>query len=153
VISPGEPFHLRDEPPAEWLQNWYLVRETGIVLSGPPAAAVVPPIAWSEFVAATSAYAASIAARPLDALGPGAVAYAVLTMCRAAMTVRTGRPASKHEAARWARNALPEAADAIDVALACRLSGGIEGFQDAASRAGAATTIAGLAALIGQGSA
>ena len=29
VISPGEPFHLRDERVVEWLQNWYLIRETG----------------------------------------------------------------------------------------------------------------------------
>ena len=41
VISPGEPFQLRDDRVAEWVQNWYLVRETGRALDGPPPAAVV----------------------------------------------------------------------------------------------------------------
>src|SRR5664279_3633022 len=43
VISPGEPFHVRDERVAEWLQNWYLVREAGTCLYGADAAAIVPP--------------------------------------------------------------------------------------------------------------
>ena len=35
VISPGEPFHLRDERAVAWLQNSHLVRETGGTLYGP----------------------------------------------------------------------------------------------------------------------
>jgi predicted nucleotidyltransferase len=35
VISPGEPFHLK---PAgkDWVLNWYVVREAGVTLYGPP---------------------------------------------------------------------------------------------------------------------
>ena len=34
-ISPGEPFHMR-ESSKEWLSNWYLLRERGVTLFGPP---------------------------------------------------------------------------------------------------------------------
>jgi predicted nucleotidyltransferase len=45
VISPGEPFHIRKEGAGEeWLQNWYLIREIGVALFGPPAATIIPPI-------------------------------------------------------------------------------------------------------------
>src|SRR5579859_6978441 len=67
VVSPGEPFHLRPERVAEWLQNWYLVRETGVTLYGPPPDAVVPPVAWTEFVAAAVRYAASVSFRDFGA--------------------------------------------------------------------------------------
>lgn len=108
VISPGEPFHLRDDHVAEWLQNWYLVRETGVTLYGPPAAAVVPPVAWTEFVAAAVRYADQISGRSLGEAGPGSVAYSVLTMCRAQMTVRTQTHGSKQEGAAWVREQMLE---------------------------------------------
>ena len=43
VISPGEPFHIRDGIEL-WLQNFYLVRETGMTLTGPMPSATVPEI-------------------------------------------------------------------------------------------------------------
>jgi predicted nucleotidyltransferase len=70
VISPGEPFHLRDDRVVEWLQNWYLIRETGVVLFGPPAASLVPPISMAEFVAAAARYADQISTTPLPAPAP-----------------------------------------------------------------------------------
>ncbi len=60
VISPGEPFHLRDDRVVEWLQNWYLIREAGRTLFGPPAGTLVPPISMAEFVAAAARYADQI---------------------------------------------------------------------------------------------
>jgi hypothetical protein len=137
VISPGEPFHLRDERVVEWLQNLYLVRETGVTLYGPGAAAVVPPIAWTEFVAAAARYADEVRHRSFDDASPGALAYAVLTMCRALRTVRTQTHGSKQEAAAWARERLPEWAWLIDIALRCRLSRGASGLADEQSRAAA----------------
>lgn len=137
VISPGEPFHLREERLVEWLQNWYLVRETGVALHGPDAAAVIPPITWTEFVAATVRYAVEISRRSFDGATPGSLAYAVLTMCRAFRTVHTQTHGSKQEAAAWTRERMPEWAWLIDALLRCRLSGGRSGFDDGETRAAA----------------
>ncbi len=107
VISPGEPFHLREEPPAAWIQNWYLVQETGVVLFGPPAESLIPPVAWPEFVAASVRYAGEIASKRLEDFSPGYLAYSVLTVCRAQRTVEAGTHGSKQEAAAWARERDP----------------------------------------------
>jgi predicted nucleotidyltransferase len=137
VVSPGEPFHLRDERMVEWLQNWYLVRGTGVALYGPDAAAVVPPIAWTEFVAAAARYADEVRHRSFDDASPGALAYAVLTMCRALRTVRAQAHGSKQEAAAWTRDQMPEWAWLIEIALLCRLLRGATGLADEQSRAAA----------------
>ena len=150
VISPGEPFHLRDDRVVEWLQNWYLVRETGVVLFGPPAASLVPPITMSEFVAAAARYADQISHQSLVEATAGARAYAVLTICRALRTVETGTHGSKQEGADWARERMPEWGWLIDAALRCRLSGGAIGFDDERSRAGADEFIELVAARIDQ---
>jgi predicted nucleotidyltransferase len=142
VISPGEPFHVREELAAEWLQNWYLVRETGVCLHGAEAAAVVPPIAWPEYVAATVRYADEVRNRSRVDAGPRDIAYAILTMCRAFRTVRTHAQSSKQEGVAWARDRIPEWAWLIDAAIECRLSRGTVGFKDEPSRATAERFIA-----------
>ena len=148
VISPGEPFHLRDEPVAEWVQNWYLVRETGVVRYGPPAAELIPPVAWSEFAAAAVRYAGQISSQRLDDASPGALAYNVLTLSRALMTVQTQAHVSKQEAATWTRRRMPEWAWVIDMALRGRRSRGTVGFDDPESRAAAVEFIRLVAARI-----
>jgi predicted nucleotidyltransferase len=145
VISPGEPFHVRDERVAEWLQNWYLVRENGICLYGAEAAAVVPAITWTEFSAATVRYAYELRNRSRVGASGGVFAYTILTMCRALRTVRTQTHGSKQEAAAWTRERMPEWAWLIDSALQCRLSRGTIGLDDEGSRAAAETFIAVLA--------
>jgi predicted nucleotidyltransferase len=137
VISPGEPFHVRDDPAAEWVQNWYLVRTTGIALHGPSAEAGVPHVSWPEFAAAATQYSTQLAGRSLRDASPGSVAYAVLTMSRAVMTVRTQTPASKQEGAAWTRRAFPHWAWLVDAALRCRLTRGTVGFADPKTRAAA----------------
>ena len=137
VISPGEPFHLRDEPAADWVQNWYAVRETAVALFGPPAASLIPPVSWSEFAAASKRYAGELAAKSLDDFSPGYLAYSVLTMCRAQRTVETETNGSKQEAAAWARERHSDWAWLIDAALHCRLSGGSVGFDDRVTRSAA----------------
>jgi hypothetical protein len=129
VISPGEPFHVRDGVEL-WLQNWYLVRETGVTLRGPAPDAVIPPITWSEFIEAIARYAAEVRSRNLAAANPGARAYVVLTMCRALCTILTHRPCSKQEAASWAGERMPDWSWLIDAALECWLSRGAIGFAD-----------------------
>jgi hypothetical protein len=136
VISPGEPFHVRDGAEL-WLQNWYLARETGVTLFGADAATVFPPVTQSEFLAATARYADEVRQRDLEAMSPGDRAYTVLTMCRALRTLRTRAQCSKQEAAAWTRELMPEWAWLIEAALACRLSRGTAGFDDERTRAAA----------------
>jgi hypothetical protein len=148
VISPGEPFHLRDEPPAEWVQNWYLVQETGVVLFGPPAGSLIPPVAWPEFVAASVRYAGAIASERLDDFSPGYLAYTVLTMCRVQRTIESGSHGSKEDAAAWARERDPEWASLVDAALRARMSGRAVGFDDPVTRSEAVRFIRQLAAQV-----
>ena len=144
VISPGEPFHVVGGV-AEWLQNWYLVRETGVTLYGVAAADVIPPIARVEFVTAVVRYADWLRKQNHDDLGPGSLAYAVLSLCRALWTVRTGLPCAKQEAAAWTRQRMPEWAWLIDAALRCRMSRGRTGFDDEQTRTAAQRFIGRLA--------
>jgi hypothetical protein len=118
VISPGEPFNLKDAG-LEWLMNWYVVRENGLALYGPPPAAIIPPISRAEYVEAVAqhmrawrVYIASDHAfsRPYQG-------YAVLTMCRALYTVRHDAPPSKRTAAAWAQREFPAYAALIADAL------------------------------------
>jgi predicted nucleotidyltransferase len=141
VISPGEPFHLRPEPPIEWVQNWYLVRETGVLLLGEPATSLIPPVEWAEFADASARYATDLARRDLSGLSPGGLAYTVLTLCRAEETLLGGRHTSKQEAAAIAEVRHPESAAVIRDALRCRLALGNEGFDDGAFRSAAMTFI------------
>jgi len=136
IISPGEPFHIRDGVEL-YLQNWFLVRETGVTLRGMAPGAVIPAIGWSEFIEAIERYAAEVRGRNLAATNPGARAYAVLTMCRALCTILTHRPCSKQEGAAWARERMPEWSWLIDAAVECWLSRGAIGFAEDETRAAA----------------
>jgi predicted nucleotidyltransferase len=140
VVSPGELFHVVGGV-ADWLQNWYLVRETGVTLHGVAAADVFPPIARVDFVAAVGRYADWLRNRNYDDLGPGSLAYAVLSMCRAVRTVHTGMRCSKQEAATSTRESMTEWAWLIDAALRCGMSRGTTGFDDENMRAAAETFI------------
>jgi predicted nucleotidyltransferase len=128
VISPGEPFHLTGDV-ADWLMNWFHVLESGVTLHGPEPAAVIPPITWDEFASAVARYVDWFRSETAAGRGAGYRAYAVLSTCRALFAVRNGRPASKQEAAAWAREQMPEWAWLIDTALRSRVARG-QGFDD-----------------------
>ena len=132
VISPGEPFHVRDAV-EQWLQNFYLVRETGATLFGPCPGDLLPNVSWAEFIAATTSYAGEVRGRSLRDATPGARAYAVLTLCRALCTIRSARLCSKQEGADWARSRMPEWGSLVDEAEQCRLSRGRAGFTEEAT--------------------
>ena len=132
VVSPGEPFHVRDDA-IDWTQTWYQLRETGVAVTGPPAATLVPAIDWPEFTQALVNTARAIRARDRGDSTPGGRAYGVLTLCRTLTTVRTGEPPTKQHAAAWVRVRMPEWAWLIDAALRCRASGGRVGFDDPAT--------------------
>ncbi len=97
VVSPGEPFHVREgEALRDWLQNWYIVRENGLALFGPPPKAIIPLITQDEFVAAVRRYAAEVSERVRHEMDSRkSQAYTILTMCRVLHVHRTGKQASK----------------------------------------------------------
>lgn len=132
VISPGDPFHVRHDP-ADWLQTWFLAGQNTRVVVGPPADEILPAISRSEFDRAIVDALDTHAARAETAVG-GALAYAVLTVSRTLTTISTGGLPTKAEAAVWTGALLPKWAELLDDALACRRSGGTEGFGDAVTR-------------------
>lgn len=120
VISPGEPLHLIAAG-ANWTVNWYMVQERGRTLFGPPPDRWIEPIEHAEFVATIGRHMRQwrrwIVELPRR---PGALAYAILTMCRGLYTVTCGQQVPKRQAARWAQRELPEWAALIERALVWR---------------------------------
>lgn len=98
IISPGEPFH-RKEAGQDWLVNWYMVRQHGQTLFGPPPDAVIPPITQAEFVETIRHHTKSWAEWIDDCYYLGSQAYAIFTLCRALYTDRYGEQRSKLQAA------------------------------------------------------
>jgi len=124
-ISPGEPLNRRRSD-ARWVVDWYVVRERGTTLFGPPPAVLLAPITPAQFVAAVRANVASWTGWSDTARGHRAQAYMILLACRALRATLHGDQLSKPAAGRWAQRALPEWADLIGRALAWR-----EGPEDA----------------------
>lgn len=124
VISPGEPLHLV-EANVRWLSNWYSVQERGLTLYGPHPRTWIQPVNRAEFLRDVRAHVwiwrthvnATRGSRPYQS-------YAILTLCRAWLTLRTGRQASKLAAARWAQDALPHESVLIAEALRWRAEAG-----------------------------
>jgi hypothetical protein len=118
-ISPGEPLNRRRSD-ARWQADWYVARERGIALHGPPPAELLAPIPREKFVACVRALAESWDEWIDDMHGHKGQAYAILALCRALRSVTHGDQLSKPAAGRWARGELPEWADLIDRAIAWR---------------------------------
>jgi hypothetical protein len=119
IISPGEPFHFK-EAGRDRLVNWYVVREKGVTLFGPPPQAIIAPVSKAEFIQVVKEHLIEwkewfsvIHTRPSQA-------YAILTMCRALYTCRHGEQVSKLQAARWAEQELPEWSSLIKNAVLWR---------------------------------
>lgn len=136
VISPGEPLHVREgEALVSWLQTWYLIREGGVALFGPPPKTIIPPIAQSEFAQSVRDYASELSEKLDEERSRKYQAYIILTMCRALHVHRTGKQASKRQAALWAQEALPEWSGLIRSALAWRQAWREENVDPSATRA------------------
>jgi predicted nucleotidyltransferase len=119
VISPGEPFNIKDAG-ADWLMNWYMMREYGVTLYGPPPGAIIDPISLPEFVESVKDHARMWPSWIDDMVSRGAQAYAVLTLCRALYTCKNGEQVSKAKAAAWTALELPPYAAQIERALVWR---------------------------------
>lgn len=119
VISPGEPFNIKDAG-IDWLINWHLVRERGVVLFGSDPGAFIPPISKSEFVQAArdhARYWGEWAGQPRDRTGQS---YAILTLCRALAASQTGEQLSKDRAVLWVAERFPEWTSLVHNALIWR---------------------------------
>lgn len=120
IISPGEPFHLK-EAGKDWLINWWVVRSYGVALAGPEPEQVIPAITREEFLQAVreqvhawSSYITETRhSRPYQA-------YAILTLCRALYACANGEQVSKQRAGLWAADHFPEWSALIHNALAWR---------------------------------
>ena len=119
VISPGEPFHTK-EAGREWLMNWWMVREVGVKLYGPPPTECIGPISREEFVESAREHTQLWGEWVYDMRQRPQQAYVILTMCRALYAFDTGRQTSKGQAARWARERFPQWAALIEEALVWR---------------------------------
>jgi hypothetical protein len=124
-ISPGEPLH-EVEASRHYVLNWAAALQADQPIAGAAPSTVLPAIdrrlihqvvlqhvrAWPEWVR--------------DMQGTGAQAYAVLTLCRAAETLASGRLVSKLAAANVGRSRFPEWSALIDWAQDWWYQGGSE---------------------------
>ena len=122
-ISHDDPLQLYDEAD-DWLQTWYLVRETGVAVMGPPPGDLIPPIEPEEFVAAVVRGVLGLAARAETDERDGWRAYTLLTCCRVLASMGSGQIVSKQVAAAEAKRTHPALRPAIDAALAFRAGRG-----------------------------
>lgn len=101
-----------DQHASDWVIQRHLIREFGLVISGPPPRSLIDPVPrdalrraaraileewWSPMLNDTTRLQSS-----------EYQAYTILTMCRALYTIQQGRVLSKPNAARWAQQALGE---------------------------------------------
>jgi hypothetical protein len=104
----------------DWLQNWYIIRENGLVLFGPPPKEVIPPITQDEFIKAVRRYATEVIERATNEQDRKDQSYTILILCRALHILRTGKQTSKIQAAFWAQKELPQWSNLIQNALIWR---------------------------------
>jgi predicted nucleotidyltransferase len=120
-ISPGEPLNITDAGNKKWLTNWYFVQDYGITLFGPDPKTIIEPISKEEFIQAVKEHALDWREYVLGTkTSRGYQAYAILTLCRAFYTIRNGEQVSKHKAASWVKQQLPQYAELIDNAFVWR---------------------------------
>jgi predicted nucleotidyltransferase len=133
-ISPGEPLNRRrsDE---RWIVDWYVVRERGIALFGPPPVLLLAPISREQFVDSVRANVAAWDDLTDWANERQRQAYAILLLCRALRATTHGDQLSKPAAGRWAQHELPEWADLIGRAVAWRQAPKTESETAADARA------------------
>jgi hypothetical protein len=93
-----------------YLAVLWTLRERGVVLDGPDPKGLVPPVPpealRAEVRATMGAWAARIFGDPTEMTTRWYQAFAVLSYCRMAETLRTGEVHSKRHGAAWARMAM-----------------------------------------------
>ena len=112
-ISPGEPLHLTGAT-SHYLLNWDSAQQHGEVLVGSSAKELLPPFPPEHILQIVLDHLQQWPEWVKDARRPGTQAYAVLTVCRGAATVNTGRRVSKRAGAAYELVQLPEWAPLIE---------------------------------------
>ena len=99
---------------SDWIIERRILREQGVVVSGPDPKTLIDPVAPQDLRRAVTGVLREwwqpMLSNPSWLAHPGPAdyqAFAVLTMCRAVHTLATGAIASKPAAARWAQANLP----------------------------------------------
>ena len=111
-ISPGEHLHLLPATPHRIL-GWSLVRRYGRTLIGPPAQTVIPSISMELVTGALLHHVRDWPVWVREMATAGGQAYAVLSLCRAAVSLETGAYVSKKAAATLVAQALPAWTDIV----------------------------------------
>jgi hypothetical protein len=117
------------EPGRSWIIHRYILREYGVVLSGPPPAELIDPISPDDLRramgAALTEWGRHIRRDPDTVAQAGYQPYAVLTLCRILHTLETGDIVAKSAAAERGRQTLEHRwKSLIEAALADRLAVG-----------------------------
>ena len=142
------PLRRRDDA-ALWIRTWYLVREDGLALYGPPPTDLIPLIPDAEFATALVRYVGEIKARFPTVTDPSLRAYLVLTAARALYHLSGGPNPDKAQAAQWVTRTEPAWSGLMAEAMRTRLSGGKIGFVDEPTLTAAAEFIAFVAGRVG----
>jgi len=122
TISPGEPIHFI-KAGKDWLINWFVVQEKGVVLFGPDQTSIIPKISKDEYINAVKEDALIWRERikKYTTQSPrGPLAYVVFTLCRVLYGYKHGEQVSKKQAASWVGKEFPQWASLIDDAISWR---------------------------------
>jgi hypothetical protein len=114
-ISPGEPLHYRDMD-IQWLMDWYMVQEQGLVLQGPPAKTFIPHMTREEFLICLKDGLPSWSEMAKEARHKGYQSYIILSLCRNLYAIKFGKQVSKFEGGEWAIREYPQWADLVQKA-------------------------------------
>ena len=134
VISPGEPFHIKDAG-HEWLINWWVVRNQARTLCGPPPDTLIDPISREEFRQEVRSHTQEWSEWVEESTERPGQAYAILTLCRALYAWNKVEQVSKQRAAEWAIEAYPQQAEVIRQAIQWRIDYRSKDVDHAASHA------------------
>lgn len=92
---------------SDWVFQRHILRESGVVLAGPPPRDLIDPVSPAALRAAILGFLREwwlpMTQNPARLATREYQAYAALTMCRALYTLETGEIASKPAAASWAK--------------------------------------------------
>ena len=100
-----------ETPGSDWIIQRSILREKGLVVSGPPLASLIDPVSPQELRQAVLGSLREWWSPPFPCpqrfQSSAYQAYAILTMCRSLYVLEHGCVASKPAAARWAMQTLP----------------------------------------------
>ena len=94
------------EHESDWIVQRHLLRENGIVITGPDLKTLIDPVTPAQLQKAVSdvlpLWVTPMLADPMRIRARGYQSYCVLSLCRMLYTLRTGKILSKPRAAEWA---------------------------------------------------